>query len=73
MNSYPTGAAERSTTRERIGRAAHLQAIANRLSIKCAGQSVVEQHAGEPGGCRNDGSTCLCKCHDQPAGQDGDG
>ncbi len=25
-------------------------------------------HANEPGGCRNDGSTCICECHDTDDG-----
>ena len=25
-------------------------------------------HSTEPNGCRNDGSTCLCECHDVPSG-----
>lgn len=64
MSDYPQSAEEREAKRAQVGRAAHLQAIAMRLSIKCAGQSVVEQHAGEPGGCANTGTSCLCECHD---------
>jgi hypothetical protein len=34
-------------------------------SIKC-GQ--YDNHADRDGGCANDGSTCICECHDlQPA------
>jgi hypothetical protein len=29
-------------------------------------------HAGEPGGCRNDGSSCICECHDPAPGGEGE-
>lgn len=64
MSNYPQSAEEREATREQVGRAAHLQAIANRLSVKCAGQVTVQQHAGTSGGCANTGVSCLCECHD---------
>jgi hypothetical protein len=35
-------------------------------SVRLAGRSMVcgeyDNHA--PGGCQNDGSTCICECHD---------
>jgi hypothetical protein len=36
-------------------------------SLKCSGFAPYGEppaHAGEPGGCKNDGSGCLCECHD---------
>lgn len=38
-------------------------------SLKCAGGAgnsfYPVRHAGDPNdGCRNDGSTCICECHD---------
>lgn len=37
-------------------------------SIKCGGGGGLndwpKRHAGEPDGCTNNGSTCLCACHD---------
>jgi hypothetical protein len=37
-------------------------------SIKCFGYGMPESHAADVGGCRNDGSTCLCECHDPDDG-----
>lgn len=34
-------------------------------SMKCAPVGAwPARHATDPDGCRNDGSTCLCECHD---------
>lgn len=35
-------------------------------SMKCAGYGGIAspRHAGTEGGCANDGSTCICRCHD---------
>lgn len=37
-------------------------------SPSCAGTGgyAEPRHAGGWGGCANDGSTCICQCHDQP-------
>jgi hypothetical protein len=36
-------------------------------SIKCG---ELYRHTGSPDGCANDGSSCLCECHDFPATQE---
>lgn len=64
MNDYPRGVADRAALRGRIGEAGRRQAIAMRLSLKCEGVQVVAQHADQSDGCKNDGSGCLCECHD---------
>lgn len=35
-------------------------------TLKCYGWGGMAppQHAGEPGGCANDGTGCICECHD---------
>jgi hypothetical protein len=36
-------------------------------SMKCSGEFMPygrRLHAGTPGGCANDGSSCICECHD---------
>lgn len=35
-------------------------------SLKCKR----EHHADQSYGCSNDGSTCICACHDLPEGRD---
>lgn len=44
-----------------ITQAERLAKIAG-CSLKCQ----ADNHADEPYGCANDGSTCICACHDQP-------
>jgi hypothetical protein len=62
MADYPDAAAERAAARKRVrdGVMAKAEAEVRRLgrSIKCG----LEDHA--PDGCQNDGSNCLCQCHD---------
>lgn len=50
----------------RAGIAARAEAEARLAgcSLKCR----TEQHADQPRGCANDGFTCICACHDTPAG-----
>jgi hypothetical protein len=35
-------------------------------SIKCAGWGGIApaRHVSEPDGCRSDGTSCICECHD---------
>ena len=57
-------AAARALIREGVIRQAELEAKLAGLSLKCR----IEHHAGSPDACANDGSTCICACHDHPAG-----
>jgi hypothetical protein len=63
MSDYPSNKISRQKRRAAILRAelaaAHARAVATGRSIKC-GQ--LGNHA--PDGCQNDGSNCLCECHD---------
>jgi hypothetical protein len=64
---HPRDRRSRAAARKKIRavKIARAEADARRLarSIKCGGYGL---HAGEPDGCTNDGSTCLCECHDGP-------
>lgn len=57
--------AQRAARRKWYADRAVAQARAFERSIKCANY---ERHAGDPDGCRNDGSRCLCECHDPAEG-----
>lgn len=64
MSEYPTTTHERARERNRIR--ANQREIAERNS-RCLGRSLKcgeEQHADQDGGCANDGTGCLCVCHD---------
>ena len=55
---------DRSAARHLIK--AHIMADAERLAAQ-AGRSIKcknENHADEPYGCKNDGTGCICFCHD---------
>jgi hypothetical protein len=43
------------------------QAKERERSIKCSPR--FGRHATDPDGCRNNGSTCLCECHDPEEGR----
>jgi hypothetical protein len=65
MAEYPMDRRARAAKRKEI-RDAHLAraeriAAASGRSIKCGHY---QQHADQEGGCANDGSNCLCECHD---------
>lgn len=64
----PMTPAERKAKRARlrtnaIASAERWAAQANR-SMKCGGYYYPARHADAEDGCRSDGSTCLCECHD---------
>jgi hypothetical protein len=63
--SYPTTTRERAAKRNKIR--ADQREIAERNSRKL-GRSIrcgeYAQHVDQEGGCANDGSNCLCECHD---------
>lgn len=65
MSEYPTTTHERARERNKIR--AQQKEIATRnsrrlgRSIKCG---EYELHADQDGGCTNDGTGCLCVCHD---------
>lgn len=72
MKTYPMDADARMAERERIeaeaiGRARREAARLAR-SPKCAGWLAPLAHADDPDGCANDGTTCLCSCHDYGGG-----
>lgn len=57
---YPRSRAARSARREAI-KAEYIRfGLANVSSLNCG----AGKHAGQPGGCANDGRGCLCECHD---------
>ena len=74
--SNPQGARARQVIRYRLqtdaAERARNEALVLGSSPKCAGIARpygVEPsgwHRDELGGCANDGSTCICECHDQP-------
>lgn len=63
--TYPTTTHDRAAERAKIR--ANQQEIAERnsrrlgRSLKCGEDG---RHAGEEYGCLNDGTGCLCECHD---------
>lgn len=63
---YPAGMAARQAQRHenetRVIRQAAYEAARVSRSGKCG---VDGWHAGMDGGCANDGTTCLCACHDK--------
>jgi hypothetical protein len=58
--------AARALIREGILRQAELEARLAGLSLKCR----IDFHTLSGNGCLNDGSSCLCACHDLPEGSD---
>jgi hypothetical protein len=48
-------------------KAAEVNAHKANLSMKCEGYGsrLNPLHSDHPGGCKNDGTGCLCECHDQ--------
>ena len=68
---YPTTKTARQAIRDRNRQdlidAAEREARMFGRSINCGNSpgAFAARHAGESGGCRNDGSTCICECHDQ--------
>ena len=69
--NYPLAFKARQALRDeihgRLTRSAERQAAATSRSMRCSGELAFGQpaHAGQPDGCKNDGTTCLCPCHDQ--------
>lgn len=64
---FPLHGTERRMMRGRILTRAITDALSGPLSMKCSGRGMPWSntlHAGSEDGCRNDGSTCLCDCHD---------
>lgn len=66
MPDYPASIAERRRIRERLTNDGAARGRVHALwlvtSSKCS--TPPGHHADEPYGCANDGSTCLCECHD---------
>lgn len=71
VETYPRTARDRARRRKYYLdmelHAARLRAASKETSHRCA----VGDHA--PNGCRNDGTGCLCECHDQPDEESTDG
>lgn len=71
--SEPTRAARRAqiakNAQDRADRTAKHEAATFGRSMKCHGWdlSAPPRHAGTPDGCKNDGTSCICECHDQAA------
>lgn len=71
MSSYPKDASDRqrmrAAARRELLKQAEAMATVYGRSINCGNwpAPVVPHHAGELGGCANDGSGCLCECHDR--------
>jgi hypothetical protein len=70
MSDYPMTIRERQAERKRLvdyvmDRARRDITIRGR-SMKCGGFDGVTEprHAGTEDGCKNDGTGCLCECHD---------
>lgn len=66
----PYAGIDRAAYRDRIGEEGRRDALRIRYSTKCSGRFASgrpgsEQHADVPGGCANDGGSCLCPCHDR--------
>lgn len=65
---YPLKAADRAAKRveHRMRLLAEAEERARKvgLSMKCAGEGMAVQHRTTVAGCANDGSSCLCECHD---------
>jgi hypothetical protein len=62
-------AARRAQIRRECLAEAEVNAARRGRSMKCAGWAAVygpPRHAGELGGCANDGTSCICECHDAP-------
>ncbi|MER7167001.1 hypothetical protein ABT336_13165 [Micromonospora sp. NPDC000207] len=73
MTGHPLAASTRARLRadhrRRILAQAEQEARLHGLSAKCRGydnELAVPRHSSHEDGCRNDGTTCLCACHDQP-------
>jgi hypothetical protein len=68
MTEQPATAAERKARRTAIVTNAIAKAAARAAdayhSLKCQ----LGNHSSNEGGCANDGSTCLCQCHDPADG-----
>lgn len=67
MDEYPSDWQNRAEIRTRIRaeQRARAERDAARLgrSIKCG---IDKRHADQVGGCANDGTGCVCECHDGP-------
>ncbi len=61
-------AAQRKLIREDQIAKAERRALVLGRSIKCGGWdgNHAPRHAGDPSdGCKNDGTSCICECHDR--------
>jgi hypothetical protein len=66
MPNYPATSHARRNLRNLRIKAALDRAPAQALSLVTSHKCRNSQHSSEPYGCANDGTTCLCECHDQP-------
>jgi hypothetical protein len=73
---YPLDPSSRQKQRDQVRQEARRRLTADMeravaqvgVSMKCDGYSIgpAPRHADQAGGCANDGTTCLCECHDRP-------
>lgn len=67
IGSRAERARRREDSAERIRRRAEEDISRAGRSMKCAGTAMPfgeRLHANTPNGCKNDGSSCICECHD---------
>jgi hypothetical protein len=71
MGSEPTTTSARAAKRKKLLdgelHAARIYGNSRNRSMKCRHDQAgfgLPRHAGEPDGCKNDGTGCLCECHD---------
>lgn len=72
MAEFPKSKAERDKIRDQIWAdlldQTEREFLNKNRSIKCGapeGMFKGWRHASDPDGCKNDGSSCLCTCHDE--------
>lgn len=75
MSHYPTTREGRVAARQELKDAIMAEARRKELirgrSMKCGGWDgrFPPKHAGTDDGCGNDGTTCVCECHDRLVGE----
>jgi hypothetical protein len=68
MYRFPLNAMARAEHRLAIRRRQVEIAEAEAVRLGRMPKCRAEHHASEPEGCGDDGTGCLCRCHDQPEG-----
>ena len=65
MPDYPASSHARRNLRNLRIKAALDRAPVAALSLVTSHKCRWDQHSSEPYGCANNGTTCLCECHDR--------